>query len=186
GRSAPTRRFAYPPQLFVVDGGRPQVEAAAEVLSELGVNDVPVIGIAKRLEEIWLPGEEYPVIFPRHGEGLFLLQRLRDEAHRFAIRAHRGARSRRMTTSILDDVPGLGPSRRAALLEKFPTVSALRAAGVDDLCAVPGIGPGVAAAIRATLGSPDAPPADQPGTDGGRADMGDSDREVDDRTSDSR
>ncbi|MBB1023437.1 excinuclease ABC subunit UvrC [Dietzia sp. DQ12-76] len=186
GRSAPTRRFAYPPQLFVVDGGRPQVEAAAEVLSELGVNDVPVIGIAKRLEEIWLPGEEYPVIFPRHGEGLFLLQRLRDEAHRFAIRAHRGARSRRMTTSILDDVPGLGPSRRSALLEKFPTVSALRAAGVDDLCAVPGIGPGVAAAIRATLGSPDAPPADQPGTDGGRADMGDSDREVDDRTSDSR
>ena len=86
----PARRFAYPPQLFVVDGGRPQVEAAAEVLSELGVTDVPVIGIAKRLEEIWLPGEEYPVIFPRHGEGLFLLQRLRDEAHRFAIRAHRG------------------------------------------------------------------------------------------------
>ncbi|MEB8325023.1 excinuclease ABC subunit UvrC [Dietzia kunjamensis] len=146
------RRFAYPPQLFVVDGGRPQVEAAAEVLSELGVTDVPVVGIAKRLEEIWLPGEEYPVIFPRHGEGLFLLQRLRDEAHRFAIRAHRGARSRRMTASVLDDVPGLGPTRRAALVETFPTVSALRAASADELCAVPGIGPGVAAAIRATLG----------------------------------
>ena len=127
-KSTPARRFAYPPQLYVVDGGRPQVEAAAEVLSELGVNDVPVIGIAKRLEEIWLPGEEYPVIFPRHGEGLFLLQRLRDEAHRFAIRAHRGARSKRMTASVLDDVPGLGPSRRAALTEAFPTVSALRKA----------------------------------------------------------
>ena len=158
------RRFAYPPQLFVVDGGRPQVEAAAEVLSELGVTDVPVIGIAKRLEEIWLPGEEYPVIFPRHGEGLFLLQRLRDEAHRFAIRAHRGARSKRMTASVLDDVPGLGPTRRAALVEKFPTVSALRAASTDELCAVPGIGPGVAAAIRATLGS-GAEPTDTAATD---------------------
>ncbi|UVE95502.1 excinuclease ABC subunit UvrC [Dietzia sp. B32] len=159
-----TRRFAYPPQLFVVDGGRPQVEAAAEVLSELGVTDVPVIGIAKRLEEIWLPGEEYPVIFPRHGEGLFLLQRLRDEAHRFAIRAHRGARSKRMTASVLDDVPGLGPSRRAALVEKFPTVSALRAASIDDLCAVPGIGPGVAAAIHSTLGT-DTGPGDAAATD---------------------
>ncbi|KAA0919663.1 excinuclease ABC subunit UvrC [Dietzia sp. ANT_WB102] len=158
------RRFAYPPQLFVVDGGRPQVEAAAEVLSELGVTDVPVIGIAKRLEEIWLPGEEYPVIFPRHGEGLFLLQRLRDEAHRFAIRAHRGARSKRMTASVLDDVPGLGPTRRAALVEKFPTVSALRAASTDELCAVPGIGPGVAAAIRATLDS-GAEPTDTAATD---------------------
>jgi excinuclease ABC subunit C len=176
GRSTPTRRFAYPPQLFVVDGGRPQVEAAAEVLSELGITDVPVIGIAKRLEEIWLPGEEYPVIFPRHGEGLFLLQRLRDEAHRFAIRAHRGARSKRMTTSILDDVPGLGPSRRAALLEKFPTVSALRAASADDLCAVPGIGPGVAAAIRTAIGPPSrgAAEPDTPGSDEEGVDVKDS------------
>ena len=169
----PARRFAYPPQLFVVDGGRPQVEAAAEVLSELGVTDVPVIGIAKRLEEIWLPGEEYPVIFPRHGEGLFLLQRLRDEAHRFAIRAHRGARSKRMTASVLDDVPGLGPTRRAALVEKFPTVSALRSASIEDLCAVPGIGPGVAASIRATLGSggPTGPePGPGPGPDAGVGD----------------
>ncbi|NLD85888.1 MAG: excinuclease ABC subunit UvrC [Actinomycetales bacterium] len=160
--STPRRRFAYPPQLFVVDGGRPQVEAASEVLAELGVTDVPVIGIAKRLEEIWIPGEEFPVIFPRHGEGLFLLQRLRDEAHRFAIRAHRGARSKRMTTSVLDDVPGLGPTRRAALSEAFPTVSALRAATVDELCAVPGIGPGVAASIRSVLGggTPDAPGPD--------------------------
>lgn len=165
GRATTTnRRFAYPPQLFVVDGGRPQVEAAAEVLAELGVTDVPVIGIAKRLEEIWLPGEQYPVIFPRHGEGLFLLQRLRDEAHRFAIRAHRGARSKRMTASVLDDVPGLGPARRAALVEKFPTVSALRAASTDELCTVPGIGPAVAGAIRTALGS-DPEPADTPTRD---------------------
>ncbi len=168
GRAAPTRRFAYPPQLFVVDGGRPQVEAAAEVLAELGITDVPVIGIAKRLEEIWLPGEEYPVIFPRHGEGLFLLQRLRDEAHRFAIRAHRGARSKRMTTSVLDDVPGLGPARRAALVETFPTVSALRSASSAELCRVQGIGPGVAAAIRAALGSA------EPGADASAEDVGDS------------
>ncbi|MCT1434790.1 excinuclease ABC subunit UvrC [Dietzia maris] len=184
GGTAPAaRRFAYPPQLFVVDGGRPQVEAAAEVLSELGVTDVPVVGIAKRLEEIWLPGEEYPVIFPRHGEGLFLLQRLRDEAHRFAIRAHRGARSRRMTASVLDDVPGLGPTRRAALVETFPTVSALRAASTDELCAVPGIGPGVAAAIRATLGG--AEPADAAAADvgdsGGQPDRGQTDQGQTDR-----
>ncbi|MBB1018182.1 excinuclease ABC subunit UvrC [Dietzia sp. DQ11-71] len=178
------RRFAYPPQLFVVDGGRPQVEAAAEVLSELGVTDVPVVGIAKRLEEIWLPGEEYPVIFPRHGEGLFLLQRLRDEAHRFAIRAHRGARSRRMTASVLDDVPGLGPTRRAALVETFPTVSALRAASADELCAVPGIGPGVAASIRATLGG--AEPTDAAAADvedsGGQPDQGPTNRGLTDDT----
>ncbi len=177
--SGPPRRFAYPPQLFVVDGGRPQVEAAAEVLAELGITDVPVIGIAKRLEEIWLPGEEYPVIFPRHGEGLFLLQRLRDEAHRFAIRAHRGARSKRMTTSVLDDVPGLGPTRRAALTEAFPTVSALRKATTEQLCAVPGIGPSVAAAIRSVLGS---------GTDGpdtAAVDVTDSDGEPGSGTDDS-
>ena len=179
-KSQPARRFAYPPQLFVVDGGRPQVEAAAEVLAELGVTDVPVIGIAKRLEEIWLPGEEFPVIFPRHGEGLFLLQRLRDEAHRFAIRAHRGARSKRMTASVLDEVPGLGPSRRAALTEVFPTVSALRKATSEELCAVPGIGPGVAAAIQSVLGSKPRV------TDKGAADMTDSDARSDEGGDDAR
>jgi len=186
--AAPGRRFAYPPQLFVVDGGRPQVEAAAEVLVELGVNDVPVVGIAKRLEEIWLPGEEYPVIFPRHGEGLFLLQRLRDEAHRFAIRAHRGARSKRMTSSVLDDVPGLGPARRAALLEKFHTVSSLRAASVEQLCEVPGIGPGVAEAIRTALGpAPRAPDtSDTPGADTSGADVEDSAAQQDGPMNDSR
>lgn len=179
-RAQPARRFAYPPQLFVVDGGRPQVEAAAEVLVELGITDVPVIGIAKRLEEIWLPGEEFPVIFPRHGEGLFLLQRLRDEAHRFAIRAHRGARSKRMTASVLDDVPGLGPGRRAALTEVFPTVSALRKATTEQLCAVPGIGPGVAAAIRSALGS------DAQVTDNAAADMTDSKARNEEGTDDAR
>ena len=179
-KSTASRRFAYPPQLFVVDGGRPQVEAAAEVLAELGITDVPVIGIAKRLEEIWLPGEDYPVIFPRHGEGLFLLQRLRDEAHRFAIRAHRGARSKRMTTSVLDDVPGLGPSRRAALTEAFPTVSALRKATAEDLCAIPGIGPGVAAAIQTVLES------DSKATGESARDMTDSNAQDRNRTDDAR
>src|SRR5699024_8235796 len=160
----------------------------AEVLVELGVNDVPVVGIAKRLEEIWLPGEEYPVIFPRHGEGLFLLQRLRDEAHRFAIRAHRGARSKRMTSSVLDDVPGLGPARRAALLEKCHTVPSLRAASVEQLCEVPGIGPGVAEAIRTALGpAPRAPDtSDTPGADTSGADVEDSAAQQDGPMNDSR
>ena len=168
---ARNRRFAYPPQLYVVDGGRPQVEAAARVLEELGVTDVPVIGIAKRLEEIWVPGDEYPVIFPRRGEALFLLQRLRDEAHRFAIRAHRSARSKRMTTSALDGIAGLGPARRAALLEEFGTVSALRAARVEDLCRVRGIGKDTATAILAALRGESGAPAE--GADG-NADVSDS------------
>lgn len=155
-----TRKFAYPPQLFVVDGGRPQVEAAQAVLDELGVTDVPVVGIAKRLEEIWVPGEEFPVIFPRQGEGLYLLQRLRDEAHRFAIRAHRGARSKRMTSSALDAVPGLGPARRAALLDRFGSVAQLKKASVEQLCEVKGIGPEIASAVRAALGAD--PPTPRP------------------------
>src|SRR5690606_35492103 len=121
-------RFAYPPNLVVVDGGPPQVAAAARALAELGVVDVALCGIAKRLEELWLPGEEYPVILPRGSEGLYLVQRVRDEAHRFAIRHHRARRSRGMTVSALDDVPGLGPARRAALLAHFGSVARIRAA----------------------------------------------------------
>ncbi|MDR1799881.1 MAG: excinuclease ABC subunit UvrC, partial [Bifidobacteriaceae bacterium] len=108
--------FAYPPNLLVVDGGPPQVAAAARVLAQLGVKDVALAGLAKRLEEVWLPGEEFPVILPRASEGLYLLQRVRDEAHRFAIGAHRKARSKGMTVSALDGVPGLGPAKAKALL----------------------------------------------------------------------
>ncbi|WP_226346168.1 excinuclease ABC subunit UvrC [Agilicoccus flavus] len=145
------RRFAYAPQLVVVDGGLPQVEAAQAALDSLGVDDVAVVGLAKRLEEVWLPGESFPVVLPRTSEGLFLLQRLRDEAHRFAITFHRQRRSKAMTTSALDDVPGLGPSRRAALLARFGSVKGVRAATVAELCEVPGIGPALAAAIHAAL-----------------------------------
>ena len=142
---------------MVVDGGLPQVTVAQEVLTNLAVTGVTVVGLAKRLEEIWVPGSEYPVIVPRTSEGLYLLQRLRDEAHRFAITFHRARRSAAMTRSTLDDVPGLGPSRQAALLRAFGSVKKIRAAGVADLMAVPGIGPALAQVILDTLGTPGAP-----------------------------
>ena len=124
------RRFAYPPSLFIVDGGAPQVNAAARVLDELGVTDVAVIGLAKRLEEVWVPAEADPVILPRNSEGLYLLQRVRDEAHRFAISYHRSKRSKRMTASALDSVRGLGESRRKALVTHFGSLARIRQASV--------------------------------------------------------
>jgi excinuclease ABC subunit C len=145
------RRFAYPPNLLVVDGGQPQVEAAAGVLADLGVTDVAVCGLAKRLEEVWLPADPDPVILSRTSEGLYLLQRVRDEAHRFAITYHRQRRSKGMTSSALDDVPGLGPSRRTALLKHFGSVRKLKAAGVDEIATLPGFGPRTAAAVLAAL-----------------------------------
>lgn len=148
------RRFAYPPNLFVVDGGSPQVNAAAEVLDELGVTDVAVIGLAKRLEEVWVPGEEDPVILPRTSESLYLLQRIRDEAHRFAITFHRSKRSRRMTASALDSVRGLGETRRTALVTHFGSVAKLREATVEEITAVPGIGVATAQAVIAALAEP--------------------------------
>ena len=144
-------RFAYPPNLVVVDGGPPQVAAAARALADLGVEDVALCGLAKRLEEVWLPGEEYPVILQRSSEGLYLLQRVRDEAHRFAIRHHRTRRSKGMTVSALDDVPGLGPARRAALLKHFGSVTRLRAASVDEIASVPGMGPQTALTVHRSL-----------------------------------
>ena len=144
-------RFAYPPNLVVVDGGLPQVNAAAAALSDVGVNDVTVIGLAKRLEEIWLPGNEFPVILPRTSEGLYLLQRVRDEAHRFANAFHRQRRSRSMTSSRLDGIPGLGPARQKALLRAFGSVKRIQAATVEELTAVPGIGPGLAATVHERL-----------------------------------
>ncbi|WP_301120460.1 excinuclease ABC subunit UvrC [Mycolicibacterium fortuitum] len=146
------RRFAYPPNLFVVDGGAPQVNAAAAVLEELGVTDVAVIGLAKRLEEVWVPSEPDPVIFPRNSEGLYLLQRVRDEAHRFAISYHRSKRSKRMTASALDSVRGLGEQRRKALVTHFGSVARLKEATVEEITAVPGIGVATARAVLAALG----------------------------------
>ena len=146
------RKFAYPPNLFVVDGGAPQVNAAARVLDELGVTDVAVIGLAKRLEEVWVPGEIDPVILPRSSEGLYLLQRVRDEAHRFAISYHRSKRSKRMTASALDSVRGLGETRRKALVTHFGSLARIRQASVEEITAVPGIGAATAAAVLEALG----------------------------------
>jgi excinuclease ABC subunit C len=142
------RKFAYAPGLVVVDGGPPQVAAAQRALDDLGIDDVPVCGLAKRLEEVWLPGEEDPVILPRSSEGLYLLQRIRDEAHRFAITHHRSRRSKSMVESLLDDVPGLGEVRRKTLLKYFGSLRKLRAATVDEIAQVPGIGQRTAAAIK--------------------------------------
>jgi excinuclease ABC subunit C len=142
------RKFAYSPGLVVVDGGPPQVAAAQRALDELGIDDVPVCGLAKRLEEVWLPAREDPVILRRSSEGLYLLQRIRDEAHRFAITHHRSRRSRSMVESMLDDVPGLGEVRRKTLLKHFGSLKKLREASTDDIAQVPGIGLRTAGAIK--------------------------------------
>jgi excinuclease ABC subunit C len=147
------KKFAYPPNLVVVDGGPLQADAAARALAELGIDDVAVCGLAKRLEEVWTPGEEYPIILPRSSEGLYLLQRVRDEAHRFAITYHRQKRGKAATSSALDDVPGLGPARRKALIKHFGSVRKLTAASVEEIAVVPGIGPRLAATVSAALGS---------------------------------
>ena len=145
------RRFAYPPQLVVVDGGAPQVAAAAAALSDMGVADVAVVGLAKRLEEVWLPDDDHPLVLPRTSQGLYLLQRLRDEAHRFAIGKHRARRTKGMTTSELDGVPGLGPARRKALLDAFGSVRAIRLAEAGEIAQVKGIGPSLAGAVLTAL-----------------------------------
>ncbi|WP_214414609.1 excinuclease ABC subunit UvrC [Sphaerisporangium fuscum] len=145
------RRFAYPPNLVVVDGGPAQVAAAQRALDELGVDDVSVSGLAKRLEEVWLPGDDQPVILPRSSEGLYLLQRVRDEAHRFAITYHRSKRAKSVTESALDDIRGLGSARKQALLKRFGSVKRLRGATVDEIREVPGIGLSTAEAIVAAL-----------------------------------
>ncbi|WP_262412540.1 excinuclease ABC subunit UvrC [Actinacidiphila acidipaludis] len=147
------RKFAYPPQLVVVDGGQPQVAAACKALEELGIDDVAVCGLAKRLEEVWLPGEDDPVILPRSSEGLYLLQRVRDEAHRFAITYQRSKRSKSMKAGALDSVPGLGETRRQALLKHFGSLKRLRAATIDEICQVPGVGRRTAETVAAALAS---------------------------------
>ncbi|MGE2834457.1 excinuclease ABC subunit UvrC [Mycobacterium sp. SMC-4] len=146
------KRFAYPPNLFVVDGGAPQVNAAAAVLEELGITDIAVIGLAKRLEEVWVASEPDPVILPRNSDGLYLLQRIRDEAHRFAISYHRSKRSKRMTASALDSVRGLGEHRRKALVTHFGSLARIKQASVEEITAVPGIGAATARAVLEALG----------------------------------
>ncbi|MDQ1750494.1 MAG: excinuclease subunit [Pseudonocardiales bacterium] len=145
------RKFAYPPNLVVVDGGAPQVAAAQAALSELGITDVTLVGLAKRLEEVWVPGEEFPLILPRTSEALYLMQRVRDEAHRFAITFHRQKRSKAMVESELADIPGLGPARRKALLAQFSSLKRLRAATVEEIAAVPGFGADLAARVAESL-----------------------------------
>ncbi|MGW2829086.1 excinuclease ABC subunit UvrC [Streptomyces sp. NPDC001286] len=145
------KKFAYPPQLVVVDGGQPQVAAAKRALDELGIDDVAVCGLAKRLEEVWLPDEDDPVVLPRTSEGLYLLQRVRDEAHRFAITYQRTKRAKRFRSSPLDDVPGLGDTRKQALLKHFGSLKKLRSATIDQICEVPGIGRKTAETIAVAL-----------------------------------
>jgi excinuclease ABC subunit C len=145
------RKFAYPPNLLVVDGAGPQANAAADVLAGMGISDVAVVGLAKRLEEVWLPSEAEPCILPRTSEGLYLLQRIRDEAHRFAIAYHRQKRSKRMMTSALDNIPGLGQTRRTALLKHFGSLKRLREASIDEISGAPGIGLQTAQAVHAAL-----------------------------------
>ena len=140
-------KFAYPPQLVIVDGGKPQVNAAAKALRELGITDIALCGLAKRLEEVWLPNNSEPIIFPRHSEALYLLQKVRDEAHRFAINFHRSKRSKVMLESLLDQISGLGEVRRKSLLTHFGSVTALKSATLSELSAVPGIGEKMAKTI---------------------------------------
>ncbi|WP_309130181.1 excinuclease ABC subunit UvrC [Brevibacterium sp.] len=143
----PDERFGYRPSLLVVDGAAPQVAAATRALADLGIVDISVVGLAKRLEEVWVPDDPFPVILPRNSEGLFLMQRLRDEAHRFAISYHRSKRAKAMTSSVLDEIPGLGESKRSALLRHFGSVKKVRAASVEEICEVKGIGPALAEKI---------------------------------------
>ncbi|MFD3653828.1 excinuclease ABC subunit UvrC [Streptomyces sp. NPDC058620] len=145
------KRFAYPPQLVVVDGGQPQVAAAKRALDELGIDDIAVCGLAKRLEEVWLPDDDDPVVMPRSSEGLYLLQRIRDEAHRFAITYQRAKRAKRIRSSPLDDVAGLGETRKQALIKHFGSVRKLRQATIDEICEVPGIGRRTAESVAAAL-----------------------------------
>lgn len=151
------KRFAYPPQLVVVDGGAPQVAAARRALDELGIDDIAVCGLAKRLEEVWLPGDDDPVVLPRTSEGLYLLQRVRDEAHRFAITYQRTRRAKRFRAGPLDEVPGLGETRKRALIKHFGSVKRLRSATIEQICEVPGIGRKTAEVIVAAFARAEPP-----------------------------
>ncbi len=150
------RRFAYPPNLLLVDGGRGQLNVATRVLEELGLEDLPAAALAKRFEEVYLPGADDPLRIPRDSEALFLLQQVRDEAHRFAITYHRKLRAKKATRSVLDDVPGLGPTRRSRLLREFGSVKQLRAAELDTILGLPWLPDAVGRAVHAKLHGDDA------------------------------
>ncbi len=153
--SARARRFAYPPQLLLLDGGKGQLGVGVRVLERLGLSaEIPVAALAKSFEEVFVPGRPDPVPIPRGSEALFLLQRVRDEAHRFAVSYHRDLRGRRMTRSALEGVPGLGPARRARLLRHFGTLKGLRAASLEDLQALGWLPDAVARAVHAHLHEP--------------------------------
>ena len=153
------KAFRYPPQLLLIDGGKPQVAAAEQALRDLGIDDIAVAGLAKRLEEVWVPDQDDPVILSRRSQGLYLLQRIRDEAHRFAIAYHRQKRSRRLSTSVVEDIPGVGPNRRKALMRAFGSLTRLRKATVEELAAVPGISAELAEAIHQHLADEKVTPA---------------------------
>jgi len=159
GANDERKAFRYPPQLLLIDGGRPQVAAAQAALRDLGIDDIAVAGLAKRLEEVWVPGSEDPVILSRRSQGLYLLQRIRDEAHRFAITYHRQKRSRRLSTSVVEDIPGVGPARRKALMRAFGSLARLRKATQEELAAVPGITDELAEVIRTHLAAETVAPA---------------------------
>jgi excinuclease ABC subunit C len=144
------KSFAYPPGLLIVDGGQPQVNAAKRALTEAGLGHIPLVGLAKRLEEVWISGESYPIILPRNSEGLFLLQQVRDEAHRFAISFQRTSRRRDINT-VLSDIPGLGPTRIKKLLSHFGSVTMLKKASVEEITLLPGISGALAETIKAAL-----------------------------------
>jgi excinuclease ABC subunit C len=144
------KSFAYPPGLLIVDGGQPQVNAAQRALAEAGLGHIPLVGLAKRLEEVWVAGESYPIILPRNSEGLFLLQQVRDEAHRFAISFQRTSRKRDINT-VLSEIPGLGPTKIKKLLTTFGSVTMLKQATADEIAALPGINEALAATIKDAL-----------------------------------
>jgi excinuclease ABC subunit C len=144
------RRFAYFPSLIVVDGGRGQLSVAERVLADFGLA-IPVVGLAKRLEEVYLPGQPQPLQIPRGSEALFVLQHIRDEAHRFAITFHRQKRQKRALRSVLDDIPGVGPSRKKALLRRFGSVARLRTASSEEIDGTPGVGRSLAGVIHEHL-----------------------------------
>jgi excinuclease ABC subunit C len=162
------RRFAYPPALIVVDGGRGQLGVAEKVLADNGL-DIPAIGLAKRLEEVYLPGQPDPLLIPRSSESLFVLQHLRDEAHRFAITYHRTKRGKRALASPLDDIPGVGPARKKALLRRFGSLTRLRQATEGEIAQTPGIGPELAKSVVEHLLGPPVAPTEGAGVSAGGA-----------------